>query len=271
LSSPPDLTASQEDYLETIYQLERSDRVARVKDIAERLGVSTPSASGALKALKRRNLVNHRHYGHATLTPAGLEVAEEVLRRHELLVRFLDTVLQLPREQAEAEACVLEHAVNPETLKRLSVLLEFVETCPRGGRNWLARLDGNWEGFSCSGDCAACVAEIEVPDRPATPAPSVEGTVLSDQKPGWHGVVSRVEGKTDIRRRLMEMGVTPGCTVEVERVAPLGDPLELKIRGYHLSLRRDEAANVFVEGTTAGPASPGRRRLRRRRRGVEGR
>ena len=43
------------------------------------------------------------------------------------------------------------------------------------------------------------------------------------------------------------MGVIPGAEVEVERVAPLGDPIEIKIKGYHLSLRKEEAANIYVE------------------------
>ncbi|NCQ33342.1 MAG: MarR family transcriptional regulator, partial [Armatimonadetes bacterium] len=57
----PDLSASMEDYLEAIYELERVDRVARVKDVAERLNVATPSASAALRALKDKGLVDHEN------------------------------------------------------------------------------------------------------------------------------------------------------------------------------------------------------------------
>jgi Fe2+ transport system protein FeoA len=55
-----------------------------------------------------------------------------------------------------------------------------------------------------------------------------------------------VEGQGPIRRRLLEMGVTPGCQLRLVRFAPLGDPLEIVVRGYHLSLRRNEAQTIWV-------------------------
>ena len=59
--------------------------------------------------------------------------------------------------------------------------------------------------------------------------------------------VLHVEGDDEISQRLLEMGVTPGVCVSLIGAAPLGDPLELELRGYHLSLRRSEAARVRVE------------------------
>ena len=69
---------------------------------------------------------------------------------------------------------------------------------------------------------------------------------LSDLKPKEKGKIARVGGG-DIRRRILDMGVVPRTEVEVERVAPLGDPIEIKVKGYHLSLRKEEAANIYVE------------------------
>ena len=63
---------------------------------------------------------------------------------------------------------------------------------------------------------------------------------------GQSAKVVRLTGQPAIRRRLMEMGITPAATVEAVRRAPLGDPLDVKVRGYHLSLRRDEAAAVEI-------------------------
>lgn len=59
--------------------------------------------------------------------------------------------------------------------------------------------------------------------------------------------VLRVTGDGDVRGRLLEMGVTPGVTVRLVRAAPLGDPIELLVRGYHLSVRKCEAAAVEIE------------------------
>lgn len=61
------------------------------------------------------------------------------------------------------------------------------------------------------------------------------------------GVVVRLNGSKALRRRLMDMGLTRNTIVTVQQVAPLGDPLELTLRGYKLSLRRSEAANIMVK------------------------
>ena len=71
--------------------------------------------------------------------------------------------------------------------------------------------------------------------------------VLKDLKPGEEGVVKRVSGNGAVRRRLFDMGVTPGAPVKMRKVAPLGDPMEVTLRGYELTLRKNEAENVLVE------------------------
>jgi len=64
---------------------------------------------------------------------------------------------------------------------------------------------------------------------------------------GCSGMIREVNGVGPLRRRLLEMGVLPGTAFRVERVAPLGDPIEIRVRGYALSLRRAEAAHILVE------------------------
>ncbi len=71
--------------------------------------------------------------------------------------------------------------------------------------------------------------------------------LLSELRPGEKGRVVKVSGGNDISRRLLAMGVIRGAGIEVERVAPLGDPIEVKIKSYHLSFRKEEAANIIVE------------------------
>lgn len=110
------LSASQEDYLEAILQLERASRVARVSEIAGQLGVSQPSVTGALKSLSARRLVTHAPYGHVTLTAEGTRIALEVERRHLAIKDFLVEVLDIPDELAENTACKLEHVLEADTL-----------------------------------------------------------------------------------------------------------------------------------------------------------
>jgi ferrous iron transport protein A len=71
--------------------------------------------------------------------------------------------------------------------------------------------------------------------------------VLSELAIGGRGRVSIVNGADELTMRLLEMGLTPGVEVAVVGAAPLGDPLELEIRGYRLSVRRSEAARVEID------------------------
>jgi ferrous iron transport protein A len=70
---------------------------------------------------------------------------------------------------------------------------------------------------------------------------------LRDLKPGQKGTVVSIGEKGSMRRRIMDMGVTPGISIKVVKVAPLGDPIEVNIRGYELSLRKAEAENIEVQ------------------------
>ena len=70
---------------------------------------------------------------------------------------------------------------------------------------------------------------------------------LDEFKIGETGLIKKVEGEGRLRRRLFDMGVTPGATVYLRKKAPLGDPLEITIRGYELSLRLNEAKLVVLE------------------------
>lgn len=70
---------------------------------------------------------------------------------------------------------------------------------------------------------------------------------LRDLKPGQQGKVIGVTATGAMKRRIMDMGVTPGVEIKVIKTAPLGDPVEVHVRGYELSMRKDEAAQIQVE------------------------
>jgi Fe2+ transport system protein FeoA len=76
---------------------------------------------------------------------------------------------------------------------------------------------------------------------------SVNTKALSGLQTGEQGQVVRITAKGPVRRRILEMGITPGTEIRVTGTAPLGDPLKVSVKGYHLSLRKKEAACIFVE------------------------
>lgn len=70
---------------------------------------------------------------------------------------------------------------------------------------------------------------------------------LNEFAVGEEGIVKRIEGEGRIRRRLFDMGVTPGAQIMLRKLAPLGDPVEVNLRGYELTLRKAEVACVVME------------------------
>lgn len=70
---------------------------------------------------------------------------------------------------------------------------------------------------------------------------------LSKLKPGEKGTITKMDATGPLKRRLMDMGVLVGEKIRVEKVAPLGDPIEVTVKSYHLSLRKKEAEEISVE------------------------
>jgi DtxR family Mn-dependent transcriptional regulator len=131
------LSESLEDYLETILGLEKANKVARVKDIAEKLGVLRGSVTGALKSLAEKGLINYEPYSFITLTRKGASIAKEITRRHQALKDFLHNVLLLDLEKAEQNACRMEHAMDKAAVDRLVQFIEYIYHCPRTGDDWI--------------------------------------------------------------------------------------------------------------------------------------
>ncbi len=129
-------TASREDYLEAIAKLSEEETSVRVTQISTRMGVKKPSVTAALHKLSEDGLVKHRRYGLVELTREGRMIAEEVMRRHEVLFRFLSEVLDIDGETAQEDACRMEHSLSPASLERLAKFVEFVMTCPKGEPVW---------------------------------------------------------------------------------------------------------------------------------------
>ena len=132
------LSESLEDYLEIILALEKTNKVARVKDIAEKMGVLRASVTGALKNLAEKGLINYKPYSFITLTRKGATIAKDITRRHSVIKDFLQNVLLLDTESAEKNACRMEHAMDKVAVDRLIKFLEYIHDCPKTGDDWFS-------------------------------------------------------------------------------------------------------------------------------------
>ena len=245
-----ELTSSLEDYLETIYLIISEKEAVRPKDIAKRMNVSNASVTGALKTLANKGMINYAPYDVITLTNEGRMAAMDVLRRHELLKDFLVKVLGISVEEADKAACAMEHGISVEIIDKLARFAEFIEICPRGGEDWANGKISHCDKTVSLEVCQECISSVSDKVH-KNHCKQLQGRrivkKLNDVRPGERCKVVKITSKGNLFKRITEMGLTTGTVIEVERVAPLGDPVEMKVKGYHLSLRKDEASKIEVE------------------------
>jgi len=228
------LSPSLEDYLEAIWVISKEQGFARVKEIANQLKVRSASVVKAMKTLAQNDLVTHDRYSYVKLTDKGIAVAQEVYRRHRTLTWFLAEFLKVNKKIAVQDACQMEHHVHKETLEKLIKFMQFIEQCPEDEPVWLR----HFHKFAEKGEHPECCKDC----RKGTTR-----TTLDKAEIGIPLRVVRVVGPASIRRRLMDLGIISGVEVKIEKVAPLGDPIDIQLRAYHLSLRKEEAVCILVE------------------------
>lgn len=119
------ITASLEDYIEAIYKIIEEKQGVRAVDIANRLDVKKSSVTEALKNLAEKNLVNYGRYGVISLTEQGNIVAQKVIEKHKVLYDFFSNILGVSSEEAQENACRVEHVITEDVLQRLIAFLEF--------------------------------------------------------------------------------------------------------------------------------------------------
>lgn len=134
------LTSVMEDYLEALFELyiDKDVKVIRVKDIAKRLDVKMPTVTSMLRVLKDRDLVDYEKYEYVALTRRGKAVGREMQKRHHVLQTFLSDVLDVDKKTADEEACRMEHALSAVTMESITAFMDFIQVCPRAGKDWVA-------------------------------------------------------------------------------------------------------------------------------------
>lgn len=241
VSGRAEMTASLEDYLETIFELVRDRKVARVRDIAEARDVKASSVTPAMRRLSQMGLINYERREFIELTDEGETLARRVYSRHQMLERFFQDFLGLNPSMAKENACAMEHSLTNEAMERFVRLFEFLRVCPPG-KDLLQKF------LHCSevhGDKQECAFDCQLQQQTKRKREQLTMS-LFDLKPGKKGRVTQINAKGAIRRRMLDMGILPDTIIELERVAPSGDPVWIKLGGFQLSLRKKEAESVLL-------------------------
>lgn len=213
---------SAEMYLKAIAELADEREPVPVTSIANRLRISTVSASEMIHRLQDRALLNHIPYKGVCLTEEGRRRANGVIRRHRLWECFLTHELEITWEKVHEYACRLEHVTGKEVTEALADYLGNPETCPHG--NPIPSADGEM--------------------------PSLGGIPLSDLEAGETGAILCIRLKGDyemICNYLAERRLKPGSVIEVEEVSPVNGPISIRANEKTHVLRRGIASRILVD------------------------
>jgi DtxR family Mn-dependent transcriptional regulator len=216
-----DISTAVQDYAKAIWSLaERSEEPVSTSAIAERLGVSAPSASAMVKRLESLGLVTREPYHGVELTTAGERVALEIIRHHRLLELYLAEALGVPWDRVHDEAEVLEHAISPELSQRIAEKLGNPTHDPHGDP--IPSADG------------------EIDDHPTR--------ALAELAAGERGVFARVsDSHPEMLRYLADRGIDRGAELEVLGREPFGGPIRVRAGGREHALGDQLAGAMRVE------------------------
>ncbi len=238
------LTPALEDYLETIYLIIQEKKIARVKEIARLRGVRMASVSPAMRRLSDLGLIAYSQREFIDLTPSGEEIARRTLARHDLLTRFFTEILQMNPQNAENDACAMEHHLSDEGMDKLTRLFEFVQLYPKGIDNFIERF------HHCSlvnPEIGRCLnhgyPELEKYQHEQESGRSK----LSEIESGSRACVLRINARGKMREKLLNIGILPGINIELlHRNATAEPTYEVTFGATTLLLSLDEAEAVIV-------------------------
>jgi DtxR family Mn-dependent transcriptional regulator len=218
-------TRAQQDYLKALYQLHGDQRPVPTRDLAQRLGISSPSVSEMVTRLSAQGLVEHDRYRGQQLTREGRKVALELVRHHRLLEMFLVQVLGYSWDEVHDEAERLEHVISERMEQRIFELLGRPELDPHG--HAIPTLTGKV--------------------RPVSNRP------LSECRAGEKLVVQGVSDDDPVRLRELERrGLLPGTRLEMVEESKFEGPIGVRIKGRRVSIPLGLARAMFVEGVRQG-------------------
>ncbi|NIV71389.1 MAG: metal-dependent transcriptional regulator [Calditrichae bacterium] len=211
-----------EDYLKSIYILQREKKNVATTTLARRLNIAPASVTGMIKKLADMNLITYEPYQGVQLTKAGKNIALEVIRHHRLVELFLSEALGVPWDKVHEEAEKWEHVLSEDLEERIDEMLGYPTHDPHGS---------------------------PIPDRSGEMA-SRSALSLADLKPGDSASIVEVSDRDpDLLRYLGSMGLYPKSEVAVVEIAPFDGPIKIVINDEEYMLGKKVANQIYVSTT----------------------
>lgn len=237
------LTSALEDYLETIYLFTQKQGFVRVRDISRARNVKAGSVSPAMKRLSDLGLIDYAQREYIKLTDEGTALARKILSRHHVLTRFFTEVLKMDSQQAEDDACAMEHSLSSIAMDSLVKLLEFLTICPHSPlkywEKFVENIDSNNHTLICRGCEDECIYSSE---RTGLRHPRT----IKDLAQGESSTIIAIEGNEETRHKLLDFGLLPEATVFVDHFVNNKNEIHLRVNDYSLVLNTNDASRVII-------------------------
>lgn len=227
--SPDEPTNKERDYLEVIYYLSGRSEPVIAAHVARWLNLQPPTVSHALQEMEKKGYIRRDERSEISLTAAGYELAEEIIRRHRLLERFLADVVGVPWHLVHEEATQLEHALSPLLEERIRLLVRDVTTCPHGNPI---------PGSGTLADDAIRLDRAQV------------GTLFTIRR-----IEEEAEEKTDLLRYLEANRLLPGNQFFIPDASPTYG-ITLRSCNHDITLSAEIAAVIWGESSSIGQVAP---------------
>ena len=243
------LSESLEDYLEAISLIIKENGVAKSMEIADFLKVKRSSVTVALKNLREKGMIEYQKYRPIVLTALGQQTADEIIFKHKTLENFFTKVLAVDQTLASDAACRMEHAIGKTITDRLVQFVDFIERCPRAGSEWIHGFGYVCNEMDNKKSCLKCMEENinEYKNKTENKEKETENMTLDLLSKGDKGIVLSVGGDRAFKSKIASMGLLKNTSFCIERIAPMGDPISIKFKGYELSLRKEETKQIMIK------------------------
>jgi DtxR family Mn-dependent transcriptional regulator len=216
-----DATVAEEEYLQTLFWLQEAGLPMTGANVARAMQLSAPTVHEMVGRLEKDGYITRAGDKTISFTPSGIEHAEQIVRRHRLIERFLTDILGIPWDEVHEEAERMEHAMSPRLEERMLAAIGDAKTCPHG--------------------------------HPIRAGERIEGVPLADVEEGARVRVLRFENEAeDLLHYLKDAGLEPGLE---GTLAEAGEDVVVEHDGGRIAVTRSVAETVSV---LADPSPPTR-------------
>ena len=225
-----------EEYLEVLYRNGSNGEQVSTTQLSKELDIAPGSVTQMLKKLEKLDYIVYTPYKGATLTDAGMEIAQKITRKHRILEKFLHDVLKVKEENIHDQACEMEHTLSDEAERALCNMLQNPDLCP--DENVIP---------SCNFDFDNCQQCYSLTDFDEIVYRQSNLLCISELTSPTEGKVSFIRGSSELLDDIADLGISVGSNIKCDYIKHYDDDgYNVIIDDNELTITQQMANNIFI-------------------------